>query len=731
MSGLPGLTLKDLEGDFSGPAPDVKQAVTAARSLPNVTLKDIGMELPKREIPFEGGSTLEIPYPFREPIKAEVSGPTARFLAGAGKRLTDVGLRARQLVGDKTAQQEIDEASLRDQPLMSTQGGQLGYMLPDIITGLQPRNIPNTAKAAFGYGALSGAATPLTSQEQGTNAAVLNPLVAGIGGAGAQKVLGGMATGIGKAANILPTKLAEGANVGLRATGRGTRLPVPEVPFTSPDARAAYDLAQRQGVRTSIGDIEPTSSMRSFEDLMEGVMPSRREFMGQQQEDLKRMLQTTQAGVEKPVRDAQGNVVPNTYAMAQGIKDAYAAAKTEARTRFNNVEQLATQPNVKPIIPTQTYNEAARLASERPEFFKELQDNALWKKVTGVERDAGPQSSIILQPNGLPFKKSQELDFAEVKALRSRLGSEWRSAKGQDPEKARMMATLLRALDNDIDTWGQNTGNKALNAAYEDARNFYKQNVVPYTDPLENPSKSPLFSNIALKDKVDVETVPRGVFKEGRQQLAQDFMDLSTPAGQQGAKNELIDEIIGAGLNPDTETGLSTALIRQSSRSKAPGAAVFNPSEQQAIEDAVDTLKMTRRAAGMGVTPPRTGMRTAPWAAGTALMGGAGVPLYYGLNAVMGDELTPTERVATSFVLAPLAALVGAKAGTKYTQSDLGKLLHFASPEAQSQALGTLQMLMRQGGKGLGAGIGRGAQTQGVEYPKIIRDTPELETETE
>lgn len=727
MSGLPGLTLKDLEGDLSGPAPDVRQAVTAARSLPSVTLKDMGLEQPKKEIPFEEGSTLEIPYPFREPIKATVSGPTARVLAGAGKRLTDVGLRAKQLVGDKAAQQAINEAALRDQPLMETQGGQLGYMLPDIIAGFQPRNIPTTAKAAFGYGVASGAATPLTSQEQNTNAAVLNPLIAGIGGAGMQKVLGGAATGIGKAANILPTALAQGTNVGLRATGRGTRLPVPEVPFTSPEARAAYDLAQKQGVRTSIGDIEPTSGMRSFEDLMEGVMPSRREFMGGQQEDLKQMLRATQAGVEKPVLDAQGNVVPNTFAMAQGIKDAYETAKATARTKFQDVEKLASSPNVQPIIPAQTYHEAQRLAAERPEFFKELQDNSLWKKVTGVERDAGPQNSIILQPNGQPFKKAQQLDFAEAKALRSRLGSEWRSAKGQDPEKARMMATLLRALDNDIDTWGQNTGNKALNTAYADARSFYKENVVPYNDPLANPSKSPLFSNIATKDKADVETVPRGVFKEGRQQLAQDFMDLSTPAGQQGAKNELIDEIIGAGLNPDTETGLSTALIRQSSRSKAPGAAVFNPSEQQAIQDAVDTLKMTRRAAGMGLTPPRTGMRTAPWAAGTALMGGASVPLYYGLNAVMGDELTPTERVATSFVLAPLTALAGAKAGTKYTQSDIGKLLHFASPEAQSQALGTLQMLMRQGGKGLGAGMARGAQTQGAEYPKIIRDTPEAE----
>lgn len=724
MSGLPGLTLKDLEGDTTGPAPDVRQAVQAARALPGITLQDLGIQPPKKPMPFEEGSEVSIPYPFREPIKAAITGPQARFLAGAGKRLTDVGRRARQVVGDEAAQREIDEAALTDQALMETTGGQLGYALPDVIAGLQPRNIPATAKAAFGFGGASGAATPLTSEEQGTNAAILNPMVGAIGAAGAQKVLGGMANVMGRASNVLPTAMANAGNAALRATGRGTRLPTPEVPFADPATRQAYDLARSQGVRTSIGDLEPHGAFRSLEDSLEGIMPSRREYMFGQQEDLRSMLRNTQAGVERPITDAQGNVIPNTYAMAQGVKDAYASAKTAARAKFGDVEKLAMGTNVQPIVPAQTYHEAERLVAERPEFFKELQDNGLWKKVLGVEKDTGPQTSVILQANGQPFKKAQLLDFSEVKALRSRLGSEWRSAKGQDPEKARMMAVLLRALDNDIDAWGQNTGNKALNAAYADARNFYKENVVPFTDPLANPSKSPLFSNIALKDKVDAETVPRGVFKEGRQQLAQDFMDLSTPRGQQAAKNELIDEIIGAGLNPDTETGLSTALIRQSSRSKAPGAAVFNPGEQQAIENAVNTLKTTRRAAALPDTPPKTGMRIGPWAAAGAV-GGSSVPLYYGLNAMAGDEMTPTERVATSFVLYPAGALAAAKGGLKYSQSELGKLLHFAKPQAQSQALGTLQMLMQQGAKGAGAAAGRGLQTQGAEYPRLIRGTEE------
>lgn len=718
MSSLPGLTLKDL---MAKPAPDVQQAITAHQQLPGITLKDLGLSEPAPELPFAEGSTVEIPYPFRKPISAKISGPAARFLAGAGKRLTDVGRRARQVFGSEEAQREIDEAAERDRPLMATTGGMLGYALPDVILGMQPRNIPAAAGAAFGFGAASGAATPVTSAERGTQAEILNPLLGGIGAAGMQKVLGGAAAALGKASNVAPELVARGAQGVARRVGQpGTKLPAPGVKFDDDKAKALYDLAQAQGVRTSIGDIDPHSGLRSLEDTLEGVMPSRRQFMLGQQDDLKDMLARTQSAVERPVRDAQGAVVPNTYAMAQGVKDAYDAAKAAAKTKFAQVEDLATKPGVQPIIPAQTYHEAQRLMAERPEFFSELQNNAMWKKVLGVERDAGPQTSVILQASGQPFKKAQQLDFSEVKALRARLGSEYRSARVQDPEKARMMATLLHAVDNDLDTWGQNTGNKALNTAYADARTFYKQNVVPFTDPDANLSKSRLFSDIALKDKVDAETVSRGVFKEGRQQLAQDFMDLSTPAGQQATKNELIDEIIGAGLNPDTETGLSTALIRQSARSKAPGAAVFNASEQRTIENAVDMLKATRRAAGMGLSSPRTGMRTAPWAAGTAMMGGTAVPLYYGLNAVMGDELTPTERVATSFVLAPLAAYGVAKGGLKYSQSDIGKLLHFASRNAESPAVGALQTLMRQGAKGVGVSAAQGLQTHGAAYPHVM-----------
>jgi hypothetical protein len=509
-----------------------------------------------------------------------------------------------------------------------------------------------------------------------------------LGGAGGQKIMTGLTNTLGRAGRI----------AGAKVQGK-------PVEFLDPEHQALYALMRQKGVDTSIGDIDPRSAWRSFEDAVEPLGTGRAPFLERQQDQLKAMLERTRQTINKPVIDpVTGQPMADTYAMAKGLKDQYIANKAVAKGLFGKVDQLAGGPGVNPISPTNTSQAAIDLIAERPTFFRELEDNGLWHKLVGVKRDAGPQKSVILQANGQPFTRPQELDFNEVKTLRSRLGSEYRSAKGQDPEKARAFATLLRALDDDLDVWGQNTGNKALNAEYQKAREFYRESVVPYTNPEAVPSKSRLFSDVAYRDKLDTETIPKGVFKEGRQQLAQDFMDLSNASGQQAAKNELINEVIDAGLNTDTATGLSTAIIRHGAKHRAPGSAVFTPGEQAELASTIQAVKTGHRAAGLSTSAPKTGYRAVPWAAVGAGGAGVSVPLYYGLNATMGDQLSPSERVLTSFVLAPLILAAAAKGGTKYTQSELGKLMHFANPNTRG-GLGAFQVAIRNSGKGIGAGL--------------------------
>lgn len=693
------LTLADLD---TASAAVTQQAVDASQRR-RLTLLDVTGEPEKKPLPFDGdNSTLKVLNPVGENFDTgiPISPTTARVLAGAGKTFNDVGNRARQVTRRPGAQQDIDEAAVIDKPLMETTSGMVGSTLPYMVAGAP---VANTVRASTMFGGASGLLTPTTS-EDGPSAELLNPVMQALGGAAGQKVGNMAVNGIGKVLNTAPNAIYGAMPQAAQRLAAKRGLPKPDVRFADDGQRQVYDLLKSKGIEPSIGDIEPRSLARSFEDTVEPVGLGRRQFLEQQQDDLKDMLELTRQGINKPVLDpATGKPMPDSYVMAQGLKEQYQANKAVSKTNFDKVSQLAQQPGVQPIAPTATHAQAKSLLGEKPEYFAELQDNPLWRKMMGVERDVGPQTSVILQSNGTPFKKPQLLDFEEVRALRTALGTEYRDA--EKPSRKKAYALMLKALDDDLDTWGQNTGNKTLNGAYADARSYHKQNVVPYTDPNANPSKSPIFANVASRDTVDSDTVPKGVFKADRQQLAQDFMDLASPRGQQAGKNALIDEIIGAGLNPDTETGLSNALIRHSSRYSAPGSAVFNSAEQGAINSSVDALAHTRRAAGLSSTPPKTGFRAVPWLAGSALMGGAGVPLYYGLNATMGDQLSPSERVASAFVLAPIAAAAMGKGGVKYTQGGLSKLLHFADPNLDVPMLGALQRAARSSGKGVGVGV--------------------------
>lgn len=694
------LTLADLD-DSS--AALTQQAVNASQARRRLTLADLTGEAPKAPLPFEGdNTTLKVFNPVGGDFDTglPISPTTARVLAGAGKTFSDIGNRARQVARRPGAQQDIDQAVERDKPLMETTAGMVGSALPYMVAGAP---IANTVRASTMFGGATGLMTPTTSEE-GLSAEFLNPMMQGLGGAAGQKVGNMAVNGMGKVLNTAPNAIYAAMPQAAQRFAAKHGLPKPDVRFADAEQRRVYDLLKSKGVEPSIGDIEPRSLARSFEDTVEPVGLGRRQFLEQQQDDLKDMLELTRQGINKPVLDpVTGKPMPDSYAMAQGLKDQYQANKLVSKANFDKVTQLAQEPGVLPIKPDATHAQAKVLLGEKPEYFAELQDNPLWRKMMGLERDAGPQTSVILQHTGIPFKKPQLLDFEEVRALRTALGTEYRDA--EKPSRKKAYALMLKALDEDLDAWGQNTGNKTLNGAYADARSYHKQNVVPYTDPNANPSKSPIFSNVASRDTVDSDTVPAGVFKTNRGQLAQDFMDLASPQGQQAGKNALIDEIIGAGLNPDTETGLSNALIRHSTRYSAPGSAVFSPAEQAAVNSSVDTLAHTRRAAGLSATPPKTGFRAVPWMAGSALMGGAGVPLYYGLNAALGDQLSPSERVASAFVLAPIAAAAMGKGGVKYTQGGLSKLLHFADPNLEIPMLGALQRTTRSLGKGAGVGV--------------------------
>jgi hypothetical protein len=91
---------------------------------------------------------------------------TQKFLAGAGKGMTDIGRGIGQVAG-LVDQQSIDDAKRRDAPLMNTGAGTAGAITGSVATMLPAMAIPgvNTYAGAAALGAGTGALAPVASDE--------------------------------------------------------------------------------------------------------------------------------------------------------------------------------------------------------------------------------------------------------------------------------------------------------------------------------------------------------------------------------------------------------------------------------------------------------------------------------------------------------------------------------------------------------------------------------------
>lgn len=168
---------------------------------------------------------------FYNPSTGEYKDPTAgmtapeKFAAGAGKAVSDIGMGLKQIgaqVGRKLGlvspgtvadvQRNIDEAKLRDYPLMRTPAGELGYIGGNVATTMIPFGVagagarmlgaprtagalsammnPTTYGSAAGTGAVLGAIQPVATGDWGGGAGPVSPrvfntvtgMLAGVGG---------------------------------------------------------------------------------------------------------------------------------------------------------------------------------------------------------------------------------------------------------------------------------------------------------------------------------------------------------------------------------------------------------------------------------------------------------------------------------------------------------------------------------------------------------------------
>jgi len=110
---------------------------------------------------------------------------TDKFLAGAGKAITDLGRGAGQLVG-LVSREDVERSRKLDSPLMNTTAGQVGNLAGNVAMLAPTALIPgaNTVTGAGVIGATTGLLQPSTS----TGETLLNVGLGGAGGAGGQYV---------------------------------------------------------------------------------------------------------------------------------------------------------------------------------------------------------------------------------------------------------------------------------------------------------------------------------------------------------------------------------------------------------------------------------------------------------------------------------------------------------------------------------------------------------------
>lgn len=651
----------------------------------------------KKEQVFEGGHDLEIGHPLGS-TKIHLSGPEARFFAGAGARMNDVKDRVQQLVGAKGAQERIDERRVMDTPLLETTAGAVGHMAPD-VAALSFLNGPRAMSTlgSMGIGAAQGFSQPLTSYERDNNAGLVN---AGMGAFG-----GGVGKLVGDTVANLAGKAVHAANV--------TRDPSQRFGFRSTpvwkdlDQRRAYELAQRQGVPTTIGDIDPFSSWHGVENMLENLPSGREKVLINQQNQMQRAIHDVRRRHGADTTQNAGKDI------AEEIKKEHAARKKIASDMFKEVDEIAeATPNLDKVKPTNTYATAQEIHGEYPELFDEFKNNAFMRKILGIERDTGPQASTILNPaTNTPFMKGQELEFKDAQYIRKRLGAwyadlnkkfERGTLSGAGNDAVAKAARLLKAVDDDLESWAsQGAAPQELKDKWDVARRYFKEEVMPFRDPSMLESKSPLIRNI-VNDNADTATLVDKTLPKRETSISADAHNLTTDEGRAAMRAALIDKLTRDSVQHRPE-GFDTHSIGTNVDDFAnTSKAVLTSPQRTEMQELADLGGLSDRSNNLLRGNSSFGERLPSYLLGGSAMLGIPSLAYMGASAFGPEDLSMAEKFGIALTLGPLAALAGSRAANKYTGSRLGQNFHFIDPALEGVP-GALQRFGAAGVRGAGA----------------------------
>lgn len=351
-------------------------------------------------------------------------------VTGMGEGLQDLWERVKIAFGSgdedelKKLQAEWTERKMKDERSHGkAPGAMIGKALPDMAAGLVTRN-------PLVFGGLEAATTPGSATERATT--------------GATATAGAWA---GNRAGELVSKVAG------MAKGKAGWVP--------PGAAGRQDLAEKYGMKATLGDLNPNSMIRGAENFAEDHM-SRALHRG-------------------PNLDAQTewlgkNLVYNQKLM-KGIERTTENLNNTSRARWEN--EVYSIPTATGVQPFETRSKLVPFMKKFGSKLKsEIDDEDVWNRIVQVTEN--------------PTRIPSPMGFREMREMQSSIGALARkfetlsadTSRKLDPKIAAGLKDIQSLIHKDLREWGKNPGNKDAFDKYSEVNKWYRNEVIPY---MQNP----------------------------------------------------------------------------------------------------------------------------------------------------------------------------------------------------------------------------------------------------
>jgi hypothetical protein len=406
-------------------------------------------------------------------------------------------------------------------------------------------------------------------------------------------------------------------------------------------------LSDENKVDLTVPELRGATLGKSFETLVEKVPGTG--YVGFR----KKQANQFQNRAQELTENIGGQVEDPGAAIINSLKKVESTRKKEAGKMFDDVERVSKAQG-----GLVAFNNVKQEATKVLEELNQLPSDFVNQSLVG---------------DISKFLKLNDVDFSVARKIRTKLGDEVsqveRAARtGQVPAEAhRMLSRVYGALENDLDSFAEKSGGM-LKKVYKDAREYYKEKVVPF--------KSDELAKSVMGD-YDKDQVIGAFLKPGREQLASKLIQNVDNAGLEASRAAILNKAL-----EDASQGEffnAQRFAKEALRLGKANKVVFTEAQRKSLEGYAKLAQAAERASKFAQNP-ETGARLVP----LLLMGGAAG------SVIAEGELDPRES-------GTMKAFGGAILAARMLHTDAGrKLLTRAANVSEKASETTWNKILNQ-----------------------------------